>query len=72
MLDAHRERGTLRAFYERFFADQKAFFAHVVDPASPWIRIVEGRGPEAAACVIRDLADGRSDPAEGHVIRWRG
>ena len=71
VLDAHRERGTLRAFYERFFADQTAFFARVVDPASPWIRIVEGDGFEAAARVIRDLADGRSDPAEGHLIRSR-
>ncbi|RZJ83123.1 MAG: DUF2855 family protein, partial [Brevundimonas sp.] len=30
-LDAHRERGTLRAFYERFFADQKAFFERAID-----------------------------------------
>lgn len=68
-LDAHRDRGTLRAFYERFFADQAAFFEQVVDPANPWIRIIEGDGLEAAAKVTRDLADGRSDPAEGQVIR---
>lgn len=68
-LDAHRERGTLRAFYERFFADQKAFFERVVDPASPWIRIVEHRGLEAAAGVVRALADGKSDAAEGAVVR---
>ena len=68
-LDAHRERGTLRAFYERFFADQAAFFEQAVDPANPWIRIVEGEGLGAAAKVTRDLADGTSDPAEGHVIR---
>jgi hypothetical protein len=71
VLDQHRERGTLRAFYERFFADQKRFFERVVDPANPWIRIVEGDGLEAAATVTRGLADGRSDPAEGHVIRVR-
>ena len=68
-LDAHRERGTLRGFYERFFADQKAFFERVVDPASPWIRIVEHQGLEAAAGVVRALADGRSDAAEGAVVR---
>ena len=68
-LDAHRERGTLRAFYERFFADQKAFFERVVDPASPWIRIVEHQGLEAAAGVVRALADGKSDAAEGAVVR---
>lgn len=68
-LDAHRERGTLRAFYERFFADQRAFFERVVDPASPWITLVEHRGLEAAAGVVRALADGQADAAEGAVVR---
>lgn len=68
-LDAHRERGTLRAFYERFFADQRAFFERVVDPVSPWIRIVEHQGLEEAAKVVRALADGASDPAQGAVVR---
>ncbi len=45
-LDQHRERGTLHAFYDRFLADQRRFFERVVDPASPWIRIVEHRGLE--------------------------
>ncbi|WP_428149538.1 DUF2855 family protein [Brevundimonas sp.] len=66
-LDQHRERGTLHAFYERFLADQAAFFERVVDPASPWIRIVEHRGFEAIGEVVRDLADGVSDPAEGAI-----
>lgn len=66
-LDQHRERGTLQAFYAQFLADQKTFFQRVIDPASPWIRIVEHRGLEAAAAVIRDLADGVSDPAEGAI-----
>ncbi|WP_309628549.1 DUF2855 family protein [Brevundimonas sp.] len=68
-LDRHRERGTLHAFYDRFLADQAAFFERVVDPASPWIRIVEHHGLEAAALVVRDLADGVSDAAEGAIIR---
>ncbi len=68
-LDAHRERGTLRAFYERFFADQRAFFERVVDPAAPWIRIVEHQGLDEAAKVVRALADGVSDAAEGAVVR---
>jgi len=70
-LDAHRERGTLRAFYERFFADQRAFFERVIDPAAPWIRIVEHQGLDAAAKVVRSLADGVSDAAEGAVVRCR-
>ncbi len=70
-LDAHRERGTLQAFYGRFLADQKRFFERVVDPASPWIRIVEHEGLEAAATVVRALADGVSDPAEGAIVRLK-
>lgn len=68
-LDQHRERGTLHAFYERFLADQKTFFARVIDPASPWISIVEHQGLETAAKVVRALTDGVSDPAEGAVVR---
>ena len=68
-LDSHRAQGTLNAFYDRFLADQSRFFERVVDPASPWIRIVEHQGLEAAAGVVRSLADGRSDPAEGAIVR---
>lgn len=68
-LDQHRERGTLHAFYERFLADQKTFFARVIEPTSPWISIVEHQGLKAAATVVRALADGVSDPAEGAVVR---
>ena len=68
-LDSHRAKGTLHAFYDRFLADQSRFFERVVDPTSPWIRIVERQGLGAAASVIRSLADGASDPAEGAIIR---
>ncbi|GAA0625906.1 DUF2855 family protein [Brevundimonas kwangchunensis] len=68
-LDEHRERGTLHAFYERFLADQKAFFARVIDPAAPWVRIVEHHGLEAAADVVAALASGGADPAEGAIVR---
>lgn len=68
-LDRHKEQGTLRAFLDRFETDQLAFYRRSVDPARPWIRLVEEPGLEAAARVVRDLADGRSDPAVGHLIR---
>ncbi|KQW79778.1 DUF2855 family protein [Brevundimonas sp. Root1279] len=68
-LDDHRARGTLHAFYERFLSDQKRFFERVVDPASPWITIVEHPGLDAASGVVRALADGASDPAEGVIVR---
>ncbi|RZJ41934.1 MAG: DUF2855 family protein [Brevundimonas sp.] len=71
VLDQHRERGTLRGFYERFFAEQRAFYERVVDAERPWIHISESYGFDAAAAVILGLADGRSDPAVGHVIRLR-
>lgn len=68
-LDAHRERGTLRPFYERFFADQRSFFQRVIDPDSPWIEITEYRGLERAAEVVRQLATGSSNPAQGAIVR---
>lgn len=68
-LDRHRERGTLHAFYERFLADQKAFFRHVTNASNPWITIVEHQGLDAAAQVVRALADHGGDPAEGAVVR---
>lgn len=68
-LDQHRARGTLHAFYDRFLADQRRFFEKVVEPVSPWIRIVEHRGLDNAAGVVRALADGVSDAAEGAIVR---
>lgn len=68
-LDSHRSRGTLHAFHDRFLADQRDFLARAVDPAAPWIRIVEYPGLDAAARKVRDLADGVCDPAEGVIIR---
>lgn len=68
-LDQHRAQGTLHAFYDRFLSDQRRFFERVVDPASPWITIVEHHGLAAAAEVVRDLADGVSDPAQGAIVR---
>jgi len=33
-----------------------------------WLRVVEGRGPDAVAAVYRATLEGRTDPAEGHVL----
>lgn len=68
-LDRHRAEGTLQAFLERFERDQADFYRRATDPGSPWIDIVEREGFDAAAAIIRDLVDGRSDPAVGHVVR---
>jgi hypothetical protein len=68
-LDRHRAQGTLPAFLDRFERDQADFYRRVSDPNSPWIDIVEREGLEAAAAIIGDLVDGRSDPAVGHLVR---
>ncbi len=68
-LDRHRAEGTLQAFLDRFERDQAEFYQRVSDPDAPWIDIVEREGFDAAAAIIRDLVDGRSDPAVGHLVR---
>lgn len=68
-LDQHREQGTVHAFMDRFETDQLSFFDHVTSSDPAWINIVEKQGFPAAADIIRDLADGRSDPKIGHMVR---
>lgn len=41
----------------------------MIDPASPWVRIVEHQGLEAAGGVVASLANGGADPAEGAIVR---
>ena len=53
----------------RLHASQSRFIAHVAAANPPWMRLVETTGFEAAARVIRSLADSGGDPAEGHVVR---
>jgi hypothetical protein len=52
------------AFQERVGESMRAFLAST----APWLRIVEGRGPETVEAVYRATVDGRTDPAEGHVL----
>ena len=54
---------------KRFETDQAAFLKRAIDPERPFIGIKEAHGLDAAADVVRDLANGVSDPAIGHVIR---
>jgi hypothetical protein len=39
-----------------------------VEFADGWVQIRHGFGPEAVEAVYRELVDGRSDPAAGHVL----
>lgn len=53
----------------RRFADaQRAFYARVADPEHPWLKVVQHRGLEAAAGLIRELVAGNIDPLAGHVV----
>ena len=40
----------------------------VLASTAAWLRVVEGRGPETVEAVYRATVDGRTDPAEGHVL----
>jgi hypothetical protein len=46
-----------------------AFMHRVADPAVPWLRVVDGNGPEAAQAALRSLLDGRVDPRDGLMLR---
>ena len=53
---------------QRIAAAWNAFLARVGDPASPWLRVVEGRGRDAVAATYATLVDGRIDPRDGHML----
>ncbi len=42
--------------------------ATFLDSTAAWLRIVEGRGPVELEAVYRELLEGESDPAIGHVV----
>ena len=46
-----------------------AFMAPVTNPANPWLRVVRGEGRAAVEAVYAALLDGRTNPAEGHILR---
>jgi hypothetical protein len=46
-----------------------AFMKPVTNPASPWLRVVRGEGRAAVEAVYTALLDGRTNPAEGHILR---
>jgi hypothetical protein len=44
------------------------FMRPVTDAAHPWMRVVHGRGRQAAAELYRRMLDGLGSPEEGHVL----
>jgi hypothetical protein len=52
----------------RFGEAQREFVARVAQPEQPWMKLVEHRGYESAAKLIADMALGRVNPLEGHVV----
>ena len=55
-------------FQQRFADAWQAFIARVGDANRPWLRVVEGDGPDAVESVYRALLEGRAAPDEGHVV----
>lgn len=53
---------------KRFGEAQRAFIQRISDPQKPWMKLVEHRGFEAAAALIRDIVAGKIDPRDGHVV----
>jgi hypothetical protein len=53
---------------KRFGEAQRAFLQRVSDPSKPWMKLVEHRGFEAAAALVKDMASGRVNPSDGHVV----
>lgn len=52
----------------RFGEAQRAFIKRIADPESPWMKLVEHRGFDAAAKLIRSLVSGHVDPSDGHIV----
>lgn len=55
-------------FQQRFASAWHAFVERVVDPAKPWMKIVEEQGPEAVERVYLGFVDGRARPDEGRIM----
>lgn len=56
---------------ERFGGAQRRILKALADPANDWMRLIEHRGYQPAATVIRELHDNGGEPREGHVLRLR-
>ena len=52
----------------RIDAAWKAFMGPVTDPATPWLRVREARGAQAALDALRALLDGQVDARDGLML----
>jgi hypothetical protein len=46
----------------------QAFLQRVTDPQRPWLRVVQGQGPQAVAELYAAFVDGQVDPLQGHML----
>jgi hypothetical protein len=53
---------------QRFGQAWQAFLGSV----DGWLKVIEGRGPEAVEAVYRDTLEGRTTPEQGHVLSLQG
>jgi hypothetical protein len=54
---------------QRLAAAWSAFMQPVSAAQPPWLRVVQGRGEAAVEAVYAALLDGRSNPAEGNMLK---
>jgi hypothetical protein len=59
------------ALSQRIGQGWHAFLARALDPAQPWLRVLEHRGPEGVQAAYAKVLSGRSDPRTGHVATFQ-
>ena len=45
-----------------------AFMKPVTGAETPWLTVVQGKGPSDVEQAYRELVDGRMNPQQGHVL----
>jgi hypothetical protein len=56
---------------ERIARDWQAFLDRALGADAPWLQVREHLGSAAIEQLYAQLVDGRADPHDGHVVRWR-
>ncbi len=53
---------------KRFGEAERAFIQRVADPKKPWMKLVEHRGFDDAAMLVKNMVAGDVNPSDGHVV----
>jgi hypothetical protein len=66
-VDKRRKDWGAAGFQEKVAESWRTF----LDETQDWLRVVHGHGPDAVERVYRDAVEGRTRPADGHVLSLR-